>query len=58
MRIPVIGGLAAAALLAGGTASAGVSKIERWGTSPDGSQPQYKITCTNGSTHRYWRQNG
>lgn len=35
-----------------------VKRIENWGTSPDGSSPQYKITCGNGTTHRYWRQGG
>lgn len=35
---------------------AGVKRIENWGTSPNGSSPQFKITCSNGTTHRYWRQ--
>lgn len=40
-----------------GTTS-GIAKIENWGKSPDGSSAQYKITCTNGTSHRYWRQSG
>jgi len=44
--------------LAASASFAGVAKIVKWGTSPNGSTTQYKITCTNGSTHRYWWQNG
>ena len=39
----------------GGT---GRYKIEPYGRSRDGSSPQYKITCNDGTTHRYWRQGG
>jgi len=39
-------------------ATSGVRRIEDWGTSPDRSSPQYKITCNNNVTHRYWRQSG
>lgn len=54
-RILVVGALLSASAT---VAVAGVRSIERYGTSPDGSSPQYKITCTNGSTHRYWWQSG
>jgi hypothetical protein len=38
-------------------AHAGVSNIEKYGTSSTGEQI-YKITCTNGETRRYYWRNG
>ncbi len=37
-------------------ASGGSIKIENYGTSPNGLNRQYRITCPNGTKHRYWRQ--
>jgi len=31
-------------------------RIERYGTSPDGSETAFRITCGNGIKHRYWPQ--
>lgn len=36
----------------------GVRRIEPWGRSPDGSSPQYKVTCTTRLSERYWQQGG
>ena len=40
------------------SSSRGVSSVEPFGSSPDGKETQYKITCTSGATWRYWEQSG